>query len=433
MNILIIGSGGREHVLAWKVKKSPLIEKLYCAPGNAGISEIAECVDIEANDIEGLVKFAKKNKINLTIVGPEAPLVDGIVDRFEKEKLMVFGPSQAAARLEGSKVFAKEFMQRCNIPTAQFRAFEDPSKAREFIQKAHFPLVIKADGLAAGKGVIVCKDIKEADAAISRIMEEKVFKEAGEKIIIEECLVGEEVSILAISDGENYVILQPSQDHKRIFDDDLGPNTGGMGAYCPTPLLDEVSLKKIEARVIEPAIRGMRREGMPFKGVLYAGLMMTEEGPMTLEFNVRFGDPESQVVLPRLKNDLVELMFASCEERLNDIQLIWDKRACVTVVMSSGGYPGEYESGKEIKGLDQFKKDENTIIFHAGTKSEGDKVVTAGGRVLAMTCFGKTMEKAIEDVYKKIEKIKFERCFFRRDIGAKALIIGHRSQAAGHR
>jgi phosphoribosylamine--glycine ligase len=354
------------------------------------------------------------------VVGPEGPLVAGIVDKFKEAGLKIFGPSQRAAQLEGSKVFAKEFMHRCNIPTAIFKTFADIDQAKDFLKKAQFPLVVKADGLAAGKGVVICKDIKEANKALNEIMVDKVFKEAGKKVVIEECLIGEEVSILAISDGVNYVLLEPSQDHKRIFDDDLGPNTGGMGAYSPAPVVDKDTLKKIEARVIDPAVRGMNREGNPFCGILYAGIMITENGPMVLEFNVRFGDPEAQALLPRLKNDLVEVMDAACEERLNDYQLSWDKRACVCVVMSSGGYPGKYETGKEITGLENVK-DKDTMVFHAGTEKKGEKILTSGGRVLGVVALDNTIEDTINRVYRSVELIKFERCFFRRDIGAKAL------------
>lgn len=420
MKVLIVGSGGREHALAWKMKQSPLVEKLYCAPGNGGISAIAQCVDITAEDIGKLAGFVKKNKIDLTVVGPETPLVNGIVDAFEGEGLKIFGPNKQAAQLEGSKVFAKEFMQSFNIPTAPFKIFDDIKDAKSFLEMIPFPLVIKADGLAGGKGVVICRNLKEGQEALTQIMEEKIFKEAGAKVIIEECLVGEEVSILAVTDGRHYVILDSSQDHKRIFDDDLGPNTGGMGAYSPTPLVTEDLLRKIGARIIDPAIRGMHKEGMTFKGVLYAGLMITEEGPMVLEFNVRFGDPETQAILPRMKNDLAEVMLASCDGRLDKIRMDWDARSCVCVVMSSGGYPGKYETGKEITGLDQAQ-DENTMVFHAGTRKEGDQIFTCGGRVLGVTSLGDNIEKAMETAYQSVERIKFDRCFFRRDIGAKAL------------
>ncbi len=426
MKVLIIGSGGREHVLAWKLKKSPLVKEIYCAPGNGGIAAIAQCVDIEATDIERLAGFAKEKKVDLTVVGPEAPLVAGIVDFFEQQNLKIFGPSQKAARLEGSKVFAKEFMRKFNIPTAPFKAFDDKDEALEFLTVSPLPLVVKADGLAAGKGVFICTKIQEAREAVEQIMGQKIFKEAGSRIIIEECLIGEEASILAISDGKNYVILDSSQDHKRIFDDDLGPNTGGMGAYSPAPVITEELLRKIGMQIVDPVIRGMNKQGTPFKGVLYAGLMMTDEGPMVLEFNVRFGDPEAQAILPRMKNDLAEILQSISEGHLEKVKMDWDKRSCVCVVMTSGGYPGEYETGKEIKGLDTVK-DSHTVVFHAGTKKEDSKIVTAGGRVLGVTSLGETIEQAIERVYNAVEKIKFERCFFRRDIGAKALKYLHPS------
>ncbi len=430
MKILIVGSGGREHALAWKIKQSPLVKDLYCAPGNGGIAEIAECVDIQPNDTERLVNFALEKRIDLTIIGPEAPLVDGIVDHFQVNKLKVFGPSKSAARLEASKVFSKEFMHKCNIPTAAFKTFDDFQTALDFIEQAQFPLVVKADGLAAGKGVIICKDKDAAQKALTQIMQDKVFKDAGNKVVIEECLEGEEVSILAICDGQDYILLESSQDHKRIFDEDLGPNTGGMGAYSPAPILTSELINKIEARIIEPTIRGMNREGAPFKGVLYAGLMITKEGPLVLEYNVRFGDPEAQAVLPRLKNDLVPILLASCEERLNEFELDWDKKSCVCVVMSSGGYPGEYKTGYEITGLDAAAENES-VVFHAGTKLEDGKIVTSGGRVLGVTALGKGLQAAIDSAYKAVEKIHFESCFFRRDIGAKAFI--HISQASTQR
>lgn len=431
MNVLIIGSGGREHALAWKIKQSPLVKELYCAPGNGGISEIAECIDIKADDIPELVRFAKEKQIDLTVVGPEAPLVAGIVDAFEKKKLKVFGPSRDAAQLEGSKIFAKEFMFEWNIPTASFRKFDVIDEAKEYLRQVAFPTVVKADGLAAGKGVVVCQDFIEAEKAVDEIMGQKIFKEAGAQIVVEECLEGEEVSILAVSDGEDYCILESSQDHKRIFDDDVGPNTGGMGAYSPAPILTEKLYRTVENRIIEPTIRGMKRNGMPFKGVLYAGLMITYDGPMVLEFNVRFGDPEIQAILPRMKNDIVELMLASCEGRIGEIELEWDKRSCVCVVISSGGYPGDYEKGKEISGIKDAEEFEDTVVFHAGTKKEGNKIVTSGGRVLGVTSLGNGIEKAIERTYKAVDKINFERCFFRRDIGSKAYKwISHRSKVS---
>ncbi|HBR14434.1 MAG TPA: phosphoribosylamine--glycine ligase [Candidatus Omnitrophica bacterium] len=421
MKVLIVGSGGREHALAWKIKQSPMVKELYCAPGNGGIAQISECVDIPAEDIQRLVQFAKKKAIDLTVVGPEAPLVAGIVDVFKKEGLAIFGPSQLAAQLEGSKVFAKEFMQKYDIPTAAFESFDDIREARAFLAKAEFPLVIKADGLAAGKGVMICQNMEEGEESLVQMMEDKIFQEAGRRVIIEECLKGEEVSILAISDGKNYVLLDSSQDHKRIFDDDLGPNTGGMGAYSPAPIVDAELLRRIDESIIGPVIRGMKKEGAPFEGILYAGLMITIEGPKVLEFNVRFGDPETQVILPRWKNDLLEIMLACGEGRLNKVQLQWDPRPCVCVVMSSGGYPSKYETGKEILGLEKVQGKLDTMIFHAGTKKEGKKILTAGGRVLGVTALGRDILEAIERAYEVVEQIQFDRCFFRRDIGSKAM------------
>lgn len=420
MNILVIGSGGREHALCWKIKQSPKIKKLYCAPGNGGISKIAECVPIAADDIDGLLKFALSKKIDLTVVGPEASLVKGIVDIFVQKGLKIFGPSQDAARLEGSKVFAKEFLHRRNIPTAAYKVFDQSSEALNFLNKAQFPLVIKADGIAAGKGVYVCASLKEAETAIDEIMVQKVHGAAGDRIVIEECLIGQEASVLAICDGKNFLVLPSAQDHKRIFDEDIGPNTGGMGSYCPAPVVTMSLLDNIIARIIEPAVRGMYQEGTPFKGVLYTGLMLTQDGPFVLEFNTRFGDPETQCILPRLKSDLVEIMMAACDGRLSELKVQWDPRPCVCVVMTSGGYPGKYQNGFEIKGLDEVT-DEDTIVFHAGTKNDGGTIVTAGGRVLGVTSLGKNLEDAIGKAYDAVEKIHFDHMFFRRDIGQKAL------------
>lgn len=419
MKILVIGSGGREHVLTWKIAQSPKVKKIYCAPGNGGMAQIAECVDIKSDDIDGLVKFAQKKKIDLTVVGPEAPLVAGIVDAFDEEGLMIFGPDKGAAQLEGSKVFSKEFMHRHGIPTASFMSFDSIEDAHQFLTTTRYPLVVKADGLAAGKGVFICHHEEEGFRALKEIQENMAG--AAKKIVIEECLQGEEASILAIADGSKFIILDSSQDHKRIFDDDLGPNTGGMGAYSPAPVVNDLLMAKIEAQVIEPTIRGMLMEGNPFKGVLYAGLMITDEGPFVLEYNVRFGDPEAQAVLPRMKNDIVEVMMAACKGRISEIDLEWDARACVCVVMSSGGYPGDYEKGKEIFGLSCAQGKKDGIIFHAGTKAEGKKIATSGGRVLGVTALGNGIEGAINKAYELVDQISFDRCFFRRDIGAKAM------------
>lgn len=421
MNILVVGSGGREHALVWKIRKSPQVKKIYCAPGNGGIAQMAECVAIKPTDIPGLLKFSKDHQIGLVVVGPEAPLAEGLADVLESAGIAVFGPSKAAAQLEASKVFAKEFMRRHQIPTAEFQTFQDVRRAHEYLKKAEYPLVVKADGLSGGKGVVICKTIAEAEGAIKTFMVERVFSEAGDKIIIEECLEGEEVSIFAISDGQEYVILDSSQDHKRIFDDDLGPNTGGMGAYSPALLLNKDLWDEIEESIIAPTIIGMRQEGLPFRGVLYAGLMITKDGPKTLEYNVRFGDPEAQALLPRLKNDLVEVMFAACEGRVGGQDLIWDDRECVCVVITSGGYPKEFQTGYEIKGLEEAAKCDDVTVFHAATKKEGDQFLTDGGRVLGVTGLGRGILDAIHKTYQAVETIKFEHAFFRRDIGAKAL------------
>ncbi|MDD3374389.1 MAG: phosphoribosylamine--glycine ligase [Candidatus Omnitrophica bacterium] len=421
MNVLVIGSGGREHALVWKLKQSPKVKNIFCAPGNGGIEKDAKCVDIKIDDIQGLRDFAQKNNIGLTVVGPEIPLVAGIVDSFEEKGLKIFGPSKQAAQLEGSKVFSKEFMKKYDIPTASFQSFDDAEKAKAFLEDKVFPLVVKADGLAAGKGVMICQNKEEAEQALDEIMLEKVFSEAGNRVIIEDCLVGEEASILAISDGHQFVVLDSSQDHKRIFDEDIGPNTGGMGAYSPTPVITKEKLVDIALNVIGPTIQGMKEEGAPFKGVLYAGMMMTQDGPMVLEFNVRFGDPETQAILPRLKTDLLDVFLSACNGSLHEIRLEWDKGTCVCVVMSSRGYPGVYEKGKVIKGLSDVQECADTIVFHAGTKKQNDQIVTCAGRVLGVTSLGNDIEQAIVKVYNAVEKIQFEGCFFRRDIGEKAL------------
>ncbi|HPN55314.1 MAG TPA: phosphoribosylamine--glycine ligase [Candidatus Omnitrophota bacterium] len=421
MNILVVGSGGREHVLAWKLRQSPKVKQVFCAPGNGGIAGVAACCPVPADDIDGLVKLAKEKNIDLTVVGPEAPLVAGLVDAFQLNGLRVFGPSRQAARLEGSKVFAKQFMQRYKIPTAEFKVFSAAEEARAFLQRTRFPVVIKADGLAAGKGVFVCQNLEDGLDAIEQTMVVKAFRNAGNQVVVEECLTGEEVSILAVSDGLNYALLETSQDHKRIFDDDLGPNTGGMGAYSPAPVATNSRMYDIDRYIIAPTIRGMAQEGCSFQGILYAGLMITPDGPKVLEYNVRFGDPEAQVVIPRLKTDLLDVLLAASDGQLNDMVLHWDARSCVCVVMSSGGYPGVYEKGKTIGGLDRLAAREDLWVFHSGTKKETGQVVTSGGRVLGVTALGDNIETAVQRAYQAVEEISFDRCFFRRDIGARAL------------
>jgi len=418
MNVLVIGGGGREHALCWKIKESPKVKRIYCAPGNAGIAGIAECVDIKVDDVELLLQFAQRKQIDLTIVGPEASLVAGIVDLFESKGLKIFGPNQVAAQLEGSKVFAKEFMHRRNIPTAIYKVFDQAKDALDFLKAAQFPLVVKADGIAAGKGVYVCADLKAAQVAIDDIMVKKIFGAAGNRVVIEECLQGPEASVLAICDGRHFLVIPTAQDHKRIFDDDMGPNTGGMGTFSPNTLVNVNVLEQIINRVIEPAVRGMYQEGNPFKGVLFAGLMLTSDGPKALEFNVRFGDPETQSILPRLDSDIIDIFMATCEGRLNEVTAHWRQEACVCVVIASGGYPGKYENGFPIHGLDEIK-DHETFIFHAGTKNDGGVLVTNGGRVLGVSALGQTLEAAAAKAYNAVDQIEFDHMFFRRDIASK--------------
>lgn len=420
MNILVIGAGGREHALCWKIKQSSKLKRLYCAPGNGGTALLAENVALAVDDVDGLLKFALEKRIDLTVVGPEVSLVSGIVDAFTQKGLKIFGPSKEAAQLEGSKAFCKEFMHRRNIPTAMYKIFDESQAALSFIAKAQYPLVVKADGIAAGKGVYVCANLKEAELAINDIMVIKVFGAAGNRVVIEECLSGQEASVLAICDGKHFLVLPSAQDHKRIFDEDIGPNTGGMGTFSPNPLVTAPVLDQIITRVIEPAVRGMYQEGMPFKGVLYAGIMLTADGPKTLEFNVRFGDPETQCIIPRLKSDLVDILLASCEGRLNEINVKWDERACVCVVMASGGYPGKYTQGYAIKGLDLITEDD-AVVFHAGTTNDGGQIVTQGGRVLGVSAMGLNLEKARAKAYEAVDKINFDHMFFRRDIGVRTL------------
>ncbi|MCK4912576.1 MAG: phosphoribosylamine--glycine ligase, partial [Candidatus Omnitrophica bacterium] len=392
MKVLIIGSGGREHCLSVKIAQSPLVEKVYCAPGNGGTSLVAENVNILATDIEGLLKFAQDKKIDLTIVGPEDPLVEGIVDIFEDEGLKIFGPRSELALLEGSKAFAKEVMRKYDIPTADFRIFDNPDQAKKYLKKKGAPIVIKADGLAAGKGVVVAKDIDEAIAAVDMMMVEKKLGPAGEKIVIEDCLEGEEVSILVITDGDTVIPLVSSQDHKPVYDNDKGPNSGGMGAYAPAPIVDEETLNQIRNQIAVPLIAGFKKEGSLYRGILYIGLMIKNNLPSVLEFNVRFGDPETQVILPKLKSDLADLILKSVDNKLNEVKLEWDERACLCVVLTSGGYPVAYEKGKEIKGLESLVGLDDIFVFHAGTKLLGEEpgsgFITNGGRVLNVTAFG---------------------------------------------
>jgi len=418
---LVVGGGGREHVLVWKVLSSPHVDQVLAAPGNAGIGEVAECAEVEAEDVDGLLRLAEDEKVDLTIVGPEAPLALGIVDRFREAGLKIFGPTKEAAKIESSKVFAKELMAKYGIPTARFEVFDDPNRARDYVRKAGTPIVVKADGLAAGKGSIVCRTLDEAYGAVERIMEEKEFGDAGNLIVVEEMLVGEEASILAITDGEAIKPLLPSQDHKPVYDGDRGPNTGGMGAYAPAPVVTEEVARTVMEGILRPAVEGMAKEGTEYRGVLYAGLMITREGPKVLEFNCRFGDPESQAVLPLFEGDLVEVLEATIEGRLEEAEVRNSQGAAVCVVLASGGYPGKYEKGKVIEGLDELQDMEDVLVFHAGTAKRDGKLVTNGGRVLGVTALGPDIPRAIERAYEAVAKVHFEGMHYRRDIGRKAL------------
>ncbi|WP_418792517.1 phosphoribosylamine--glycine ligase [Phosphitispora sp. TUW77] len=420
MKVLVVGGGGREHTLVWKLKQSPRVKEIYCAPGNAGISGEAACVDIAADDIDALLDFALEKGINLTVVGPEAPLSLGIVDRFREKGLRIFGPAQKAAEIEGSKVLAKEIMYKYNIPTAEYADFTDSDKAVEYIRKVGAPIVVKADGLAAGKGVIVAMDEQTAVDAVKSIMEERAFGDSGNRVVIEQFLEGEEVSILAFTDGTNVVPMVSSQDHKRIYDNDEGPNTGGMGAYSPAPVYTRDVEPFVYERVLLPTIQGMKEEGRTYEGVIYAGLMMTKDGPKVLEYNARFGDPETQAVLARLETDLVDIIDAVLEKRLADIEIKWSDNVAVCVVMASGGYPGSYEKGKVISGLNEAES-EGAIVFHAGTAEKDGQIVSSGGRVLGVTALGSSIPEAIENVYRAVAKITWDGVQYRKDIGKKAI------------
>ena len=421
MKVLVVGSGGREHSLVWKIKQSRKVEKVYCAPGNAGIKKLAECIDISATDVKSLADFALREKIDLTVVGPEASLVEGVVDLFEKKGLRIFGPTKKAAILEGSKVFTKEFLAKYDIPTAQFKVFKDAKKAKKYIDKCGAPIVVKADGLAAGKGVIVAATVEAAKDAVDQIMIDKVFGDAGKKVVIEECLIGEEASFIAFTDGKSVLPLPTSQDHKPIFDNDQGPNTGGMGAYSPAPVVTDEISEYVMEKVMLQTVRGMAAEGRPYKGMLYAGLMINGDKLNVLEFNCRFGDPEAQPLLMRLKSDVVDIFEAAIDGKLDTIDMKIDPRPTVCVVMSSGGYPGSYEKGKLIRGISKANAVPGVEVFHAGTAIEKRRLVTAGGRVLGITAVGKDLKTAISRAYKGVAEIKWTGCFFRTDIGAKAL------------
>jgi phosphoribosylamine--glycine ligase len=420
LRVLIIGSGGREHALAWAIRRSPDVDELFVATGNGGTARIAENVAIPVSDLDGLTRFAVDRDIDLTVVGPEAPLVDGIVDRFQAAGRRCFGPTRAAAQLEGSKVFSKEFMARHGVPTADFAVFDNAESAKDRVRATGAPIVVKADGLAAGKGAIVAATEEDAFAAIEEIMVEKRFGDAGNRVVIESCLEGEEVSVHAICGGGKAVLLPSSQDHKRAYDEDKGPNTGGMGAYAPVPFADDAFKRHVFDTVIMPTVNGMAAEGNPFAGVLYAGLMVTRDGPKVLEYNVRFGDPETQVLLPLVKSDLFGLLYESAGGNLPEKVEFHPDRRAATVVVASRGYPGSYEKGFEIKGLEKVDGPER-VVFHAGTAVEGGGYVTTGGRVLAVTAWGADLSGALGHAYEGIERIGFDGAFWRKDIGRRGL------------
>jgi len=422
MNVLIVGEGGREHALAWKIGQSSRVERVFVAPGNAGTAVDAENVDISPSDFPRLIRFAQQNQVQLTVVGPEVPLAAGIVDAFQESRLRIFGPRRAAAELEASKVFCKNLLRGADVPTADYQVFRTADNAATYLKdREDVPVVVKADGLAAGKGVFVCPTRSEAIEAVQRIGRAKEFGTAGNQIIIEERLDGEEVSVLAITDGRTIVTLPPAQDHKRAFDGDTGPNTGGMGAYCPAPLLDDNLLHQIEEQVMVPTVHAMKRARRPFQGVLYAGLMMTNQGPKVLEFNARFGDPECQPLLMRLKTDLVDVLEATVDGRLDQLPpLEWDTRASVCVVMASEGYPGPYERGVAIRGLDEAAKVPDVKVFHAGTATVDGQIVTNGGRVLAVTALGNSIPAAKLQAYTAVKAIRFKGGWCRKDISDKA-------------
>jgi phosphoribosylamine--glycine ligase len=417
VKILVVGGGGREHALVWKISQSPLVDKIYCAPGNAGISRLAECVEIDPEDIQSLVNFAEKESIDLTVVGPEAPLVMGIVDEFEDRGLKIFGPREKAAQIEGSKVFAKRLMEKYDIPTASYRVFDDAAAAKDYLKDFAGPVVVKAEGLAAGKGVVVARNGREAEEAVDKIMVDRAFGEAGNRVVIEEYLEGREVSILAFTDGNTVIPMVSAQDHKRVFDNDEGPNTGGMGAFSPSPVYTQELGELVERAILKKAVEALNKKGIKYKGVLYAGLMITERGPKVLEFNARFGDPETQVVLPRLKTDLVKVMLDVVEEKLEKTKLEWSSEAAVCVIIASGGYPIKYEKGWVISGLDEAEKIDNVMVFHAGTRLKQGKTVTDGGRVLGVTALGNDVRSAAQKAYMGVEKLNFKFMHYRKDIG----------------
>ena len=417
MKVLIVGSGGREHAIAWSVAKSPKVDKIFCAPGNAGIAEFAECVNIGAMEFDKLVAFAKENAIDLTIIGMDDPLVGGVVDAFEAEGLRVFGPRKNAAIIEGSKAFSKDLMKKYNIPTAAYENFTDPDEAIKYLETVKMPIVLKADGLALGKGVLICNTLEEAKEGVKTLMLDKQFGDAGNEIVIEEFMTGREVSVLAFCDGKTIKCMTSAQDHKRAKDGDQGLNTGGMGTFSPSPFYNDEVEAFCEKYVYQPTIDAMAVEGRPFTGILFTGLMLTEDGPKVLEYNARFGDPEAQVVLPRMKHDIIDVMEACIDGKLSDVELEFEDNAAVCVVLASDGYPEKYDKGFEIKGLDTFKDKDGYYVFHAGTKFDGDKIVTNGGRVLGVVAKGEDLKAARANAYKATEWIDFANKYKRNDIG----------------
>ena len=423
MNILVIGGGGREHALVWKLKQSRGVGRIFCAPGNAGTDELAENVPLSVSDLPALTRFAKQNDVGLTVVGPDDPLAAGIVDLSTREGLRIFGPTKSAARLEWSKIFAKELMRRNGIPTAEAGTFDRSEDAIKFCHRLKLPLVIKADGLALGKGVVIAHDMAEAVAAIDSMLNQRAFGDAGSRIVVEEFLLGWECSLHAIVSGSSYRMMATARDHKRAYDGNLGPNTGGMGAFSPADKWGTKLQSQFEQKIMSPLLSALKTDGVEFRGLLFPGLMITGNTVRVLEFNCRFGDPETQVILPRLKSDLLELLNASVDGRLDAVTLEWDNRAAVTVVLASAGYPGKYETGKEVRGLDECASLSDVQVFHAGTRRLGDKVVTNGGRVLAVTALGATIAAARERAYDAVGRIDFEGCHFRRDIALDAVEV----------
>ncbi|WP_020619099.1 phosphoribosylamine--glycine ligase [Paenibacillus daejeonensis] len=421
MRILVIGGGGREHAIVWALKKSEKVQEIYCAPGNAGIGQLAECVPIPVSRFGDLIQFAVDHAIDLVVVGPDDPLAAGIVDAFEARGIPIFGPRQNAAEIEGSKIFMKDLLRKYNIPTAKYETFTDYASASAYLAEQSAPIVIKADGLAAGKGVTVARTMDEAKQALEDMMVNKVFGESGSQVVIEECLVGQEMSILAFVDGESVQPMVPAQDHKPVYDGDLGPNTGGMGTYTPLPHIPQAIIDEAIETIVIPTAKAMVSEGRPFRGVLFAGLMITKDGPKTIEFNARMGDPETQVVLPRLKTDLVDIILAAMNGRLDQLEIEWSDEAAVCVILASEGYPASYPKGRVISGLEEAAAQEGVQIFHAGTSLQGDQFVTSGGRVLGVVGLGADTAQARERAYKAADTIKFDGVHYRTDIGVKAL------------